>query len=237
MCHRYEVRRSLMTASVCAAALGIKPFDSFVGDPRQDAIINTVHRKFRGNMATRHGQKYEDYVRERFDEIMGTTTKEYGLIVHAYIHGPERGLPWLAASPDGLTECGALVEIKCPYKRQIRPGHVPHHYMPQIQCQLEVLDMDLCYFVEWQPAHLSDTGEEVFSITPVQRDPTWLDRHHDALKSFYDDLMIERANYVPPPPPTCLVRDDLYASLEEIASRPAFLSDEEEEPVRVFLDD
>lgn len=236
----YEVRRGLMTASNAAAALGIKPFDSFTGDPREDAIQNIVYRKFKGNVATRHGTKYEDYVRERFDEVMGTTTKEYGLIVHADIHGPERGYSWLAASPDGMTECGSLVEIKCPFKRQIKPGHVPHHYYPQIQCQLFVCDLDLCYFVEWQPAHLSETGQEVFSITPVQRDPDWLDTHHDALKSFYDDLMIERANYVPPPPPTCLVRDDLYEDLvtEPATSSARFLSDDDDDDVgTMFLDD
>ena len=238
----YEVRRSLMTASNAAAALGIKPFDSFTGDPREDAIQNIVYRKFKGNVATRHGVKYEDYVRERFDHIMGTQTKEYGLIVHGDLHGPERGgLPWLAASPDGMTECGALVEIKCPYKRQIKPGHVPHHYMPQIQCQLLVCDLDLCFFVEWQPAHLCETGEEVFSITPVQRDPDWLDKHHDALKSFYDDLMVVRRNYVPPPPPTCLVRDDLYIDdTEPTTSIKAsmFVSDDEDDGTRnLFVDD
>jgi putative phage-type endonuclease len=144
----YEVRRGLMTASNAASALGIKPFASFTGDVKRDAIENIVHRKFKGNVATRHGVKYEDEVREKFDKIMHRTTREYGLIVHADVHGPETGLPWLAASPDGITNLyGEMLEIKCPWRRQIVPGEVPHHYFPQIQTQLEVCDLEVCYFV------------------------------------------------------------------------------------------
>jgi putative phage-type endonuclease len=232
----YEVRRSLMTASVVSSALGIKPFASFTGDVRREAIINAVHRKFQGNVATRHGVKYEDSVREKFDEIMGKTTKEYGLLVHNDIHGPEKGLTWLAASPDGMTEDGELVEIKCPWRRQIVPGEVPHHYLPQIQAQLEVCDLDICYFVEWQPAHLSDTGTEVINIVPVARDHGWLERHYAELRSFYEELMEERRNFVPPPPPNCLVRDDLY---NHIVHEPKMMFvDETGDVVRsMFLDE
>lgn len=98
-----------MTASNAAAALGIKPFDSFTGDVRRDAIENIVHRKFKGNVATRHGVKYEDSVRDMFDAIMGKHTTEYGLIIHGDVHGKEKGLPWLAASPDGITSQGEMV--------------------------------------------------------------------------------------------------------------------------------
>ena len=232
----YEVRRSLMTASVVSSALGIKPFASFTGDVRREAIVNAVHRKFKGNIATRHGVKHEDSVREKFDEIMGTTTKEYGLIVHRDIHGPEKGLGWLAASPDGMTECGSLVEIKCPYKRQIVPGEVPHHYLPQIQAQLEVCDLDLCYFVEWQPTHLSDSGKEVINIVPVARDHGWLERHYAELKTFYDELMEERRNFVPPPPPQCLVRDDLYDDMVHVPN-PMFVDEAGDGVVPMFLED
>ncbi len=206
----YEIRRSLMTASVVSSALGMKPFASFTGDVRREAIVNAVHRKFRGNIATRHGVKYEDSVREKFDAIMHKTTKEYGLIRHIDIHGPETGLDWLAASPDGMTEDGELLEIKCPFKRQIKPGYVPPYYLQQIQCQLEVCDLHVAYYIEWQPDWISETGHECINIVVVERDYGWLDRHYTELHQFYLDLMEERRNYVPPPPASCLVRDELY---------------------------
>jgi len=240
----YEVRRGLMTASVVSAAMGMKPFASFTGDVRRDAIENAVHRKFKGNIATRHGVKYEDSVREKFDAIMGKTTKEYGLLIHRDIHGPDHGLDWLAASPDGMTEDGELLEIKCPYKREIKPGYVPPYYLAQIQAQLEVCDLVLCYYCEWQPDWISNNGKEIINIVPVERDHTWLERHYDELYSFYTDLMEERRTFVPPPPPTCLVRDDLYDDdpydpYDASAKRhkPLFVDDTTHESTPLFVHD
>jgi hypothetical protein len=149
------------------------------------------------------------------------------------------------ARPDSLSHASFLslvrqVEIKCPWRRQIVPGEVPHHYLPQIQCQLHVCDLDIAYFVEWQPAHLSDTNTEVINIVPVPRDTAWLERHYDELKGFYDELMEERRNWVPPPPPVCLVRDDLYDDLLATKKRPRLMfqsESEDEDRAPLFIDD
>jgi hypothetical protein len=122
-------------------------------------------------------------------------------------------IPWLAASPDGITSTGRMIEIKCPMRRRIDPGHVPHHYYPQVQVQMEVCGLDSCYFCQWQPAHFSSTGTEIFDIVLVERDREWFARHKDTLHDFWKELMTARATYVPPPPPSCLIRDDLYAHL------------------------
>jgi len=233
----YERRKTLMTASNAAAALGIKPFASFQGCPRREAIMQIVYGTFKGNVATRHGQKHEDWVRDRFDEIMGTKTEEYGLLVHSDVHG-EGGLNWLGASPDGITHNGAMVEIKCPYRREIT-DEVPHHYLPQCLVQMEVCDLPICYFVEWQPAWLNKDGVEVFSIKTVERDPAWFEKNKPLLKSFYDELMYEREHYVPPPPPPKLIRDALYDDIKhaKASATLAFLEDDDEEGGAMFLDD
>lgn len=140
----YEVRQTLMTASNAGAALGMKPFASFEGDPRDDAIQQIVYRTFTGNIATRHGQKYEDMVRDRLCEIMGVRAREYGLIRHSDVRPPGEGYEWLAASPDGITDCGMMIEIKCPYRRQIKPMYIPDIYAAQMQVQMEVCDLDRC---------------------------------------------------------------------------------------------
>ena len=234
----YEARRHLITASVAASAIGIKPFDSFTGCPRKNAIENTVYRTFKGNVATQWGCDHEDEVRDRFDHIMGTKTTEYGLIRHIDVHGPDKGFSWIGASPDGITECGSMVEIKCPYRRRIVPGHVPHHYYPQIQVQLEVCDLDLCYFVQWQPDHLNADGVEIFDITPVERDRTWFQTHKDALYSFYLELQDARAAYTPPDPPTCLIRDAMYDDMSTGTTQPTFLEDDDcHQSVSMFVRD
>lgn len=122
----YDRRKTLMTASNSAGALGIKPYDSFRGDAREECLKNLVSGTFKGNVATQHGVDHEDQVRDRFCEIMGETCLDFGLLVH-----PRK--PWLAASPDGITLTGLMIEIKCPYKRRIVPGEVPHHYYPQVR--------------------------------------------------------------------------------------------------------
>ena len=236
----YDRRKTLMTASNVAAALSIKPFDSFQGDPREEAINQIVYGTFKGNVATRHGQKYEDSIRDRFDEIMGTKTLELGLIVHSDVHGEEHGLNWLGASLDGITNTGAAVEIKCPWRREIDPLEIPHHYVPQILVQMEVCNLEIGYFVQWQPAWLAKDGVEVFSIQTIQRDRAWFEQNKPLMKSFYDDLMHARANYVPPPPPPKLIRDALYHDISHAkASRMAFLEDTDDVETRqpLFLDD
>ena len=85
---------------------------------------------------------------------------------------------------------------------------------PQIQVQLECTDLDECYFVQWAPSHLAVDGQEVFSITVVERDRQWFADNVDALKSFHTDLMELRKTYVPPPPPTCSINMNLYENHE-----------------------
>lgn len=75
---------------------------------------------------TRWGQDNEDQVRDRACAALGIECKDVGLLIHEQ-HS------WLGASPDGVTSCGRLMEIKCPYKRKPIPYEVPHHYWPQIQ--------------------------------------------------------------------------------------------------------
>lgn len=213
----YERRKTLMTASNAAAALSIKPYDSFRGDPRADAIQQIVTGSFKGNVATRHGTHHEDSVRDRLCDILGETCLEFGLLVHPT-------LEWLAASPDGITLSGRMIEIKCPYRRRIVPGVPPHHYMPQMQVQMEVCNLDSCIFCQWQPAHLNPDGTgEIFDIVVVERDKKWFAKHQHLLRSFWEDLMDARAKYVPPPAPMCLVVDDLYADIPD--SRMEFLDD------------
>jgi putative phage-type endonuclease len=206
----YERRKTLMTASDCAGALGIPAFHGQTGDIRANLIKSKCNPNgFKGNHMTRHGQLNEDQVRDRACAILGLKALDFGLLVH-------EELDWLGASPDGITTTGAMIEIKCPYKRPIVPHEMPHHYYPQVQVQLEVCDLELAYFVEWAPEYLTSDGKEVLSILPIERDRNWFAKHRDALHSFYLDLIEARRTYVPPPPPpppSCLIVDDLYADL------------------------
>ena len=65
---------------------------------------------------------------------------EFGLLRHPTLR-------CFGASPDGVTELGIMVEIKCPIRRKIT-GDIPDQYWVQMQGQMEVADLNGCDFVE-----------------------------------------------------------------------------------------
>lgn len=108
---------------------------------RQQFIIDKCGgSSFKGSVATYWGQKYEPVVTDLYSLEYNTPVLEFGLIAH-------QGVDWLAASPDGITPDGVMIEIKCPYRRKIT-GIPPFYYWIQVQIQLEVCDLDTCDFVE-----------------------------------------------------------------------------------------
>jgi putative phage-type endonuclease len=178
----FAARRDLLTASDAASALDIKPYASYRGSPRAELLRKKATNAPLSNMFVVHGQKYEDEARALACGALGETVADVGLVRHA-------SLPWLGASPDGVTMSGKLVEIKCPLKREIVPGHVPGHYYPQIQVQMEVCDVDATIFVQYKPGTLTADGLPVLDVVVVERDKEWFRRHRDALHAFWREFM------------------------------------------------
>ena len=102
----------------------------------------------------------------------------------------------LGASPDGLVEPSALIEIKCPYSQRNSTiaeavkapafcrcvegqGYAlkqTHAYWHQVQGQLHITCRDVCYCVVW-------TTKEAIIIS-ISKDPAWT-QHLDVLEEFY----------------------------------------------------
>lgn len=181
----FAQRNRMVTASEVAAVLGVSKFQS-----RYQALKNkvgailqneSIGAKFSESHITKWGNTHEDQVRERF-------CREYNEVAHEVGCIPHPTIPILGASPDGVLESGALVEIKCPYKRKI-DGTVPLQYWHQMQLQMEVCGMDLCYYVEWAPAmDFFDPTKDIFSVQTVARDPTWLSTNLTAIEEFWEDV-------------------------------------------------
>lgn len=203
----YEARRKLITASDAAAALSIKPFKSYAGDPREDCLLKKLDNHPFSNIFVRHGQKYEDEAVAYFEQFVGEKVFEKGLVIH-----PTE--PWIGASPDGICEkSGRLLEIKCPIQRAIIPGGIPHHYYPQVQVQMEVLNADACYFVQYKPAHLTQDMVPFADVVCIPRDTEWWASNRETLYSFWKEYQERLETHVPnapPPPPTCKIVDTLY---------------------------
>ena len=171
------LRENLLTASDVASALGHNRYER-PDDLLRKKVLKTA---WAGNAATEHGTRLEPVARDLYDAQTGRKTHEIGLVQHPKY-------PFLGGSADGVTEDGILVEIKCPLTRKIE-NKVPKHYMPQIQLLLEILDLDVCDFVQYRPG-----PPDEFMITRVDRDRTWFDMHLITMQKFWDRVLATREN-------------------------------------------
>lgn len=172
----FELRGNMLTASDVAAAIGSNFFKS------PDALIleKCGYKKFYGNVDTARGTRLEPIVRDRYDELCRCKTHEIGLLVHPVYN-------WLGGSPDGVTEDGILVEIKCPKK--ISPK-VPDYYMPQVQLLLEIMDLDYCDFIQY-----CESKDEM-NIIRVKRDLEWFSRMLPVMDTFWKKVLYKRKHGV-----------------------------------------
>lgn len=146
----YSLRMTMITASDWATAMGEGHFNK-----KEDFILKKCGKgpKFRGNIYTEWGVKYEDVAVRLYELRNKTKVYEFGVLKHPKY-------PFLGASPDGITPKGIMLEIKCPYSRKIT-GIVPRHYWIQIQGQLEVCDLSYCDFLECKIVEYSSIDEYI----------------------------------------------------------------------------
>jgi hypothetical protein len=126
-------------------------------ETREDYIIKKCRgfygeNLFKDTIYTLWGKKYEEVANILYCQLNNTNVIEFGLVPHSR-------LKWLAASPDGITPDGIMIEIKCPKSRKIDETQVPIHYWIQTQIQMEVVNLDFCDFFECEIEEL-DSEEE-----------------------------------------------------------------------------
>jgi putative phage-type endonuclease len=172
------LRETMLTASDAASAIGDNPYET----PEGLYVKKVGGRKFAGNAATERGTILEPIARDLYDARFNKKSHEIGLVQH-----PQH--PWLGGSADGITECGRLIEIKCPLTRKI-DNKIPKHYIAQIQLNMEILDLDECDFIQYRPAE-GDAPEE-FVVTNVKRDRKWFEEKLPIMKAFWDRVLIGR---------------------------------------------
>lgn len=96
--------------------------------------------KFTGNEYTLWGQKYEQIVSNVYSQLNEVDMLEFGLLIH-----PE--IPFVGASPDGISTKGVMLEIKCPPIRKVKP-YPPIYYFIQILMQLECTSLTDCDYMD-----------------------------------------------------------------------------------------
>lgn len=118
---------------------------------------------FKDNPATLWGKKYEEVANRLYTKLTNKKVFEFGLLSHSR-------LKWLAASPDGITEDGIMLEIKCPKSRKIDPSAPPLYYWIQVQIQLESTDLEFCDFLECEIEEIPTEAEFLTKMPEGQQD-------------------------------------------------------------------
>lgn len=184
----FKARNTRITASEAACCLplselvcktyvedfNVKNFkykpDQYVShyDTREDYIINKCRafygeNVFKDSIYTLHGKKYEEIATRLYRRRFNTEVWEFGLVSHSRYN-------WMAASPDGITPDGIMLEIKCPYSRKIVEGVPPIWYWTQCQYQMISVDLDECDFLECEIRELGNESEFISQTVNDKQD-------------------------------------------------------------------
>ena len=129
------------------------------GDP-EIFVTNQIYSRFKGCVATRHGQKCEPVARAWFGSVTGLKVNKSGIAVCV-------DEPYIAASPDGIIDETTILEIKCPTRpledlissgkydvvlKDDEPKLSPkgkNGYYCQVQIAMLCTKSVLCKFVVW----------------------------------------------------------------------------------------
>ena len=207
------LRGNMLTASDAATALGVNKYETV-----DELLLKKcgMGKKFEGNSATKHGELYENEARILYEQRHGEVCHDLGLCPHPKYD-------WLGGSPDGVTESGKLVEIKCPPMRQIVPGEVPRHYLPQLQLCMQILDLEEADFIEYKPAETNWPKPEEFQVINVKRDPEWWKTNLPIMRAFWDKVLYYREHLDELPKPKekkTRVKKELPPAVCEIEALP-----------------
>ena len=152
-----EWRRTVITASDAPVIMGVSPYKK---------IDKLYEEKMNGyesvpNKYMMRGTELEPIALKKFEQETG-----FSMFPCVGIHSNN----WMGASFDGMTiENSVIVEIKCPGKKDhdvAIKGFVPDKYIPQLQHQMFVAELDLTYYYSFD-------GEEGV-ILMVERDEEYI---------------------------------------------------------------
>jgi putative phage-type endonuclease len=148
----YARRAGRISASDYGAALGLGMSNNSQKDffkkkcGYEDIVFSDYALSIMGR-----GNKYEDVAAMLYEYRTGIKIKEFGLLPHPT---DDR----FGASPDGITEFGQCIEIKCPAKKKI-DGKAPQYYYFQMQGQMAICGLDETDFIQCNFYDYNDYNE------------------------------------------------------------------------------
>lgn len=132
----YDIRKNMLTASNTYE--GVKCYNSLI---RKKAL--KISDNISSSPALEWGILFEPIACKIYS-ILNNRIKihEFGLIQYDEFKN-------YGASPDGISDIGIMLEIKCPYSRIIKEGEIPVKYYYQMQGQMAVCNLEECDYAEF----------------------------------------------------------------------------------------
>lgn len=185
----YKARQTLISASDFGQALNRGEYGT-----QRDFIIKKVtgkSKEIKYKKPLLWGVKYEDVATAIYSKRNKVIVYEFGLIKHTE-------LDYIGASPDGISDLGIMLEIKCPYSRKIS-GKIMEQYYDQIQGQLEVCDLDECDFLECEFEEYKDEEEFINNTDELKEKGIiiqYRENEDDEFKYLYSSLNDDIENII-----------------------------------------
>lgn len=217
----FKQRIGKITGSRIGAILGYNPWQKPKDVMR--AMVREYHgaeNEFEGNVATEYGNNFESIAQGDFEIESGKSVIETGFHV-AKEHD------WIGASPDGLIDDDAILEIKCPFgareNGKFKALSEQMHYFSQVQFEMYCTNRTKAYFYQW--SHVNTILET------VEINTSWIQDKILVLREFYNDYLKQIKN-----PDEHLV--DLIQTKEAVELANAYRAFKEDmAQAKVFMDD
>lgn len=153
--------------------------DAYINELIAQKITGEIP-EFYTNDAMARGNELEPHAKAAYEFINDVEVVEVGLCLHDEYE--------CGASPDGLINDNAGIEIKCPlphtHVSYLRDGKVPSKYIPQIQGCLWITGREYWDFMSYHPSMEN-------LIVRVYRDEPYIQKLADAVISAVETIKIE----------------------------------------------
>lgn len=190
----FAKRIGLVTGSRAAQILGISPFST--PDDVLREMVRDYHKAPKeeiGEYVKQYGRMHERAAMLCFMRKTGLFVEDVGFEKYADIYG---------ASPDGLTDDGGVLELKCPqYARKgkpLKPLSEQPYYVPQLQLEMLATARGHAYFAQYRPPYgdpfSPDYVPEDMMIERIELDTGWLVANDAIMRAFHARYLSELDN-------------------------------------------
>lgn len=208
---KYHDGELLLTQKNCRIGAPLNPYTNGNLNKVNELLSKKVTgvSNFKGNEACEWGKAFEPVATCFYEQFLAKRKViEFGLMPHR----DSINVPFLGASPDGITEDGKrMLEIKCPFSNRT-VGPPASYYWVQMQLQMECCNIDVCDFLDCRIREFRNK-EEFLSDTTYPIKGIILEIADERYGSFDKD---RPRDYVCPPKIFISSKDNFESDMQEL---------------------